>query len=223
MIVRKLDLDNIYSLGHDAVALPRGHYQALMGALDALEWQSDPDDVYARIPGFLADSARLKRSDKSQQERDMHQLAMDACPSAVLMAAQALLSDREVMGEWVIAHQPELRFISIWDGAEDLDWHWDGPAGADFFFLMYLNREPGWPIGEGGQLMVGKRSLDGNYMQVDTDAVQHLATFDPCTRTLICCNNQNPQFVHKVVPLHSGQERIVFMIGFDMRRFAPNS
>jgi hypothetical protein len=150
----------------------------------------------------------------------MNRAAMNACPEHLITIARDLLTDPDLMGNWIIAHRPELQFISIWDGAEDLDWHWDGPAGADFFFLVYLNADAGWEPSQGGQLMVGTRSLEGNFMKVDGSTVQTLATYEPCSRTLVCCNNQSPQFVHKVIPLRHGQERTVFMVGFDMKRFA---
>lgn len=219
MLIRRLDLDSIYNLGHDAIALPRRHYSRLMDALQTLEWTNDPNGTFARIPRYLVQSAGLKASNKSEQELVMNQSAMNACPEELLEASAALLMDTDVMGNWIIPHRPELQFISIWDGAEDLDWHWDGPAGADFFFLIYLNQEMGWKDHQGGQLMVGKRSVNGNFMKVEPTEVQHLATYDPCSRTLICCNNQSPQFVHKVVPLTQGHERTVFMVGFNMKRF----
>lgn len=220
MLVRKLDLDSIYNQGHDAVALPRSHYTRLMDALQTLEWSVDTSGSFNRIPSYLLPSARLKADEKADQEAMMKRSAMNACPVYLVDAANALITDPELMGNWIIPHRPELQFISIWDGAEDLDWHWDGPAGADFFFLIYLNAEGGWEQSRGGQLMVGTRSLEGNFMKVDASTVTALATYEPSSRTLVCCNNQSPQFVHKVLPLTNGHERTVFMVAFNMRRFS---
>lgn len=218
MLPRALNLDQIMSEGHDGIALPRPHYQTLLTMVQGLEWKPDPDGVFARIPTFLSHLQGPPSVDQFEKERRLNEQSLVDCPPDLLAAIESLLIEPQVMNNWLIGHQPRLRFISVWDGAEALDWHWDGPAGADFFFLIYLNNTPGWTEGSGGQLLTGRRKLDGNYLRVDGDQVDYLATYAPVTRSLICCNNQNPQFVHKVIPLRTAQERTVLMIGFDMVR-----
>lgn len=218
MLPRALNLDQIMLEGHDGIALPRPHYQALLNMIQGLEWAPDPDGVFARIPTFLSHVQDSPSVDQFEKERRLNEQSLVECPADLLAAVESLLRDPIVMGNWLIGHQPRLSFISVWDGAEALDWHWDGPAGADFFFLIYLNNTPGWTEAWGGQLLIGRRKLDGNYLKVDGDQVDYLATYAPATRSMICCNNQNPQFVHKVIPLSTAQERTVLMIGFDMIR-----
>lgn len=218
MIPRPLSVDNIFSSGHDGIALQRGIYQNLLRIIHDLEWGDDPGLVYNRLPSFLSSLHLLNDDDKFSKEDALNEASLKACPLELSSAVSEILNDPQVMGNWLIAHTPKLRFVSVWDGAEDLDWHWDGPAGADFFFLIYLNQEPGWIGTEGGQLKVGRRSLEGNYLQVEASEVLELSSYEPASRTLVCCNNHNPQFVHKVVPLSTQRERTVLMVGFDMIR-----
>lgn len=218
MLPRALNLDRIFSDGHDGIALPRPQYQQLLAIVQNLEWDNDPDGIYTRLPAFQANVQQNIDQEKFEKEERLNKNSLANCPENLLEAVKDLLNDSLIMGNWHIAHEPKLRFISVWDGAEDLDWHWDGPSGADFFFLIYLNRHQGWVKGAGGQLQVGRRPLDGNYLHVDSRAVEELASYDPATRSLVCCNNQNPQFVHKVTPLSTSLERTVLMVGFDMAR-----
>lgn len=220
MLTRMLNLDRLYSDGHDAIALPRAHYQNLQLIVQNLTWVADPGGAFARVPQFLAAASEVKAADQFEQERLMNASSLSSCPQILADAISNLLGSPEVMGNWLLAHRAHPRFISVWDGAEDLDWHWDGPAGADFFFLIYLNSDMGWNDSEGGQLQVGRRSLEGNYLHVAATDVEYLGTYQPASRTLVCCNNQNPQFVHKVFPLTNGRERTVLMIGFDMARLS---
>ena len=217
MLPRALNLDCTYADGHDGVALPRHHYELLLGLVQNLDWRQDPEGIFGRLPSFLSELDQNAQGDKFAKERMLNEASLRKCPEDILRAANNLLTDSEVMGNWLIAHKPNVRFVSVWDGAEDLDWHWDGPAGADFFFLIYLNRHSGWLASDGGQLKVGKRGLAGNYLQANGD-IEEFSSYEPASRTLVCCNNQNPQFVHKVIPLSKGRERTVLMLGFDMIR-----
>lgn len=216
MFPRALDPERIYADGHDCVYLPRKQHETLHQVVQSLDWGTDPDGIFARLPLFLIGMNSAHQDNKFAKEEAINQASLDTCPPALIDAVRALLKDPEVMGDWIISLQPILKSISVWDGAEPLDWHWDGPAGARFFFLIYLNHNRGWISEDGGQIHVGKRRLVGNFLSVDSDAVQTLGSYDPAARTLVCCNNQNPQFVHKVTPLFSEIERTVLMIGFDM-------
>ncbi|MBI6882891.1 hypothetical protein [Pseudomonas putida] len=218
MLARSLDLTRIYNSGHDAIALPRDHYELLKDCVQGLEWAPDPDGIYARIPSYTLANPSMVSEDKFKQESFLNSHSLITSPAPLRHRVEQLLSDERIMGNWLIAHTSVLRFISVWDGAEDLPWHWDGPSGADFFFLIYLNEKMGWNDENGGHLSTGRRDLAGNYLHVDSEEVEHLATMAPASRTLVCCNNQNPSFVHKVSPLSGNHERTVLMIGFDIER-----
>lgn len=218
MLPTSLNYDQIMSQGHDGIVLPRSHYHDLLTLVQGLAWTSDPSGIFSRVPTILSGQGMVIHVDQFEKERQINQSSLERCPEDLRKAIDRLLTEPNVMGNWLAAHTPAVRFISIWDGAEDLDWHWDGPAGADFFFLIYLNKSPGWKESDGGQLLAGRRSVSGNYLKVNSEDVQHLGTYAPASRSLICCNNQNPQFVHKVLPLSAPTERTVLMIGFDMTR-----
>ena len=212
--IRPLDIGKLYQDGFDAISLNREWFTRLRGLIDATEWVPDPDGIYQAVPAWTLAFQRAEHVHKIDQETAHNALMLDNAPPSLIEACHELLMSPAVMGDWLEAYQGGINFISLWNGAEDLNWHWDGPAQADFFFLIYLNKKPGWPENGGGELLTGKRVLRRGYLHVNEEDVIHFETIRPATRTLVCCNNQNPSFVHKVKPLREADERIVLMVGF---------
>lgn len=214
--IRPLDIGKLYQNGFDAINLNREWFMRLRGLIEATEWAPDPDGIYQSVPTWSLSFKRSNHVQKIEQEREHNALMLQHAPSELIAACESLLKAPEIMGDWLEAYAANMSFISLWNGAEDLDWHWDGPAQADFFFLIYLNKSMGWQDDGGGELLTGRRPLRSGYLRVNSDEVAHLATIKPASRTLVCCNNQNPSFVHKVKPLGSADERVVLMIGFHL-------
>ena len=214
IIPRQLDIDAIYSQGFDAVALSRSHHLNLMAVLAEMRWIADSEGMFNAVPDWQKKDD-INFSEKAEKEKNSNAQSLLRAPIALRHAASGLISSQALMGSWLLAFDFELKFLSLWDGAEPLDWHWDGPANAAFFFLIYLNEKPGWEDDCGGQLLIGERGLSGNYLRTQDSPVLHKETIAPAQRTLVCCNNQNPRFVHKVMGLTGNQQRRVLMVGFD--------
>jgi len=214
IVPRSLNLDAIYSQGFDAVVLTREHYAMLKSVLATTQWVADPEGMFSAIPDWQHKSVS-NFSLKAEAEQASNREGLERAPAILQQAASDLLTSEALMGSWLLAFDFEVKFLSLWDGAEPLDWHWDGPANADFFFLIYLNETPGWQDQKGGRLLTGERSLTGNYLRTQDAPVKLKETIAPAQRTLVCCNNQNPRFVHKVEGLTAGDQRRVLMIGFD--------
>lgn len=212
--IRPLDIDKLYQDGFDAISLSREWFTRLRVLIDTTPWVPDPDGIYQAVPDWTLAFQRTEHAQKIDQETTHNALMLKHAPAPLIEACQEMIKSPEIMGDWLEAYQGDMSFISLWNGAEDLNWHWDGPAQADFFFLVYLNKHVGWPDNGGGELLTGKRTLRSGYLRVNEKDVTHLATIKPAARTLVCCNNQNPGFVHKVNPLREADERIVLMVGF---------
>lgn len=218
LIARPLNINTMYENGFDAVLLNRQWHDRLMKHVNAEQWVEDDEGLFLSRPAWTINPHSEKQAKKLKidEETDRNDFLMRTAPPDLMASANALLECSDIMGIWQHAYQAKMKFLTMWNGAEDLDWHWDGPAQADFFFLIYLNRFSGWSDKMGGQLITGIRDIDRDYLKVDKSRVRTLSVIDPISRTLVCCNNQNPRFVHKVVPLDEGKERIVLMIGFDL-------
>lgn len=214
IIPRPLNIDSIYSKGFDAVALTREHMLLLRSVIDDMEWVPDPEGMFNAIPSWKTPEENSFGC-KADKELSHNRSSLALAPPKLLESAKLLINSESLMGTWMLGFDFEVKFISAWDGAEPLDWHWDGPANADFFFLIYLNDKAGWAPGKGGHLMTGLRDLSGNYLKTSDSVVTTIETIPPAQRTVVCCNNQNPRFVHKVVALNGKHQRKVLMIGFD--------
>jgi hypothetical protein len=221
--IRPLNMNAIYRDGVDTVVISRDWYCQLREIIMQTLWMDDPGGIFIKVPDWSIQA--LKQSDERLPRAPMSKVEQEAehtahvfahAPSPLLNACRGMLADPTIMGEWLMAYNAEMKFMSLWNGAEDLGWHWDGPARASFFFLIYLNSNIGWKPDGGGELLVGIRDIGPNFLRVVPADVSLFATIKPEARVLVCCNNNNPRFVHKVNPLDSEGERIVLMIGFDL-------
>lgn len=214
--IRPIDLNAIYESGFDAILLSREHYQLLLELVQSQNWIDDPDGIFIKVPSWSSTFKKSQAIEKIDQESEYNDWAMHNAPDNLLQSCRGLLESESIMGIWMEAYRAQMSFISLWNGAEDLDWHWDGPAQADFFFLIYLNRKTGWPEDGGGELIVGVRDVSSGYLKTNLSVVREAQRIRPASRTLVCVNNQNPRFVHKVLPLKNADERTVLMIGFNL-------
>lgn len=87
--------------------------------------------------------------------------------------------------------------FSCWNGARDLDWHWDGfDYVADYYILCYipmqeLNKDTG------GSISFGIRDyIDESNPRFDTPRL--IEEIYPTEGLCVIINNSNPRFVHKV-------------------------
>ncbi len=219
--IRPLNINAIYQDGFDSVFISRDWYSHLREIITRTPWVDDPGGIFIKVPSWSIpdpDKIDLMRPplSKVEQEAEHNAHVLSHAPSVLLSACRDILSDPDIMGDWLMAYRAEMKFISLWNGAEDLGWHWDGPARAGFFFLIYLNSKMGWRPDGGGELGLGIRNIGPNFLRVVPGEVDLITTIKPESRTLVCCNNSNPRFVHRVNRLESEDERIVLMIGFDL-------
>jgi hypothetical protein len=221
--IRPLNINALYRDGVDTVFISRDWYCLLREIITQTTWVDDPDEIFIKVPSWSIKAAKQRdkllhnaQLSKVEQEAEHAAHVLAHAPSDLLDACRGMLADPAIMGDWLRAYSAEIKFMSLWNGAEDLGWHWDGPARAGFFFLVYLNSKTGWKIDGGGDLQIGIRDIGPNFLKVSPADVSLFATIKPEARVLVCCDNNNPRFVHKVNPLDSEDERVVLMIGFDL-------
>lgn len=214
--VRPVNLNALYEFGFDCTLLPKPDYDSLMSIIGLTTWVPDREGIFISKPDWSPHHDELDDPLKVEQERKKNAYNLHRAPIPLIRAVESLLSSAAILGDLLRAYSTELSYVSLYNGAEDLDWHWDGPSQADFFMLLYLNNSKGWPVQGGGELMTGVRSIDSNYLHVEPKSVSMVQSITPSSRTLVVCNNQNPRFVHKVNPLNEAKERIVLMIGFNL-------
>ena len=77
----------------------------------------------------------------------------------------------------------------MWNGSEEIPYHYDTINGADTLILIYITEESAWLKDWGGQISLKKQV--GDVILVEEE-------IDPLSGTMIVINNANPLVKHKV-------------------------
>lgn len=211
--------DSLYSRGYTSFSIPNHYAEILSNLLEQETWVEDPAGVYRSLPAWgnidvaLGDHVAIR-------ERAAEAGLRAAIPPSYTAVINHILKDCHVMGQLLSIAPLKLHFTHAWDGAESLDWHWDGLASGDFVLLIYLSRHSYWDPKWGGCLSVGTRPLRGNFLRVQDKSVDALDQIMPVFGRAVLLNNSNPRFVHKVSELTSDRSRRTLMSSISLDRAA---
>jgi hypothetical protein len=86
----------------------------------------------------------------------------------------------------------DLMYIDLWNGSEEIPYHFDTINGADTLVLIYLTEELVWSKECGGQISLQKKIKDVILAEEE---------IDPISETMVVVNNANPLVKHKVTAL----------------------
>jgi len=84
----------------------------------------------------------------------------------------------------------KLKYLTMWNGSGNLDWHSDINDGTDILVLLYLTEEQEWNNYWGGTIEFRKES-DSKYYKL----------VQPLNGTMLIVNSTNPLMQHKVTPM----------------------
>lgn len=197
--------------------VPEECYTEIESLLQAEQWIADPSGIYREIPAW-AQATPLEGVNQEAREADLRAQLDARTPRPYSVAVERLM--RSVLGEdWACdarGRAMAANSIHVWNGAENLGWHWDGPEKSAFFLLMYFTDDAQWPPERGGQLLVGRRELYKGCPDFPSDEeVEVWCNVPPARRMAVLCSNKSPMFVHKVEPLIAGVNRKVLLATLD--------
>lgn len=193
-----LKVNKFYKEGYDVWQMPSD--------LNAMLWSSivsetyNKHTVYKGIPTWSINNDMIAGSvdrvyDRAT-EQQMAKRSLELVPK-IYTDCITNLFENDYYKEWFVntcGYNWELRFIDLWNGSDDLAWHWDGVEDHDIGFLIYFTEEPEWKTEWGSILKIGER----NYGE---DEVNLIGEVVPSNGTIVLLNNMNPRFVHSVNPL----------------------
>lgn len=206
-----INLDKFYNDGFCSVKLTSTHYKEITNILKNQNWIDDEEKIYTAIPDFLAlrgskETANGQTFDSYNKSR---QDQISRFPIEYKKFIHQLFLDPMITGDWQEIYDLELRYLDLWDGAENTPWHFEGSSDADIVFLIYLNDEGQWQPEWGGQLEVGERKMLPRGIMSDFSQINLLDTVLPNNRTLTILNNKKVNCVHRSLSLEQKKQRIV--------------
>jgi hypothetical protein len=193
-----LNVNKFYKEGYDVWQMPSD--------LNAILWSSiisetyNQHTVYKGIPTWSINNdmvaGSVERVYDRKTEQEMAKRSLELVPKVYTDCITELFKNN-YYNEWFIntcGYKWELRFIDLWNGSDNLDWHWDGVEDHDIGFLIYFTEEPEWKSDWGSVLKLGERDYGSN-------SVTDIGQVNPNNGTVVLLNNMNPRFVHSVNPL----------------------
>ena len=193
-----MNVNKFYKDGYDEWTMPPHLNAMVWGQLLSENWIDHP--VYKAVPEWsINDGGEAQEQHKKYERRDEEEVnkeSLKRIPDTYRLVVEELLKE-EYYQEWfntTCGYNYKLKFIDVWNGSDDLGWHWDGVEDHDIGFLIYFTEQHSWKDEWQSYLQLGERDWPNEKI-----AVKHTAY--PANGKIILLNNMNPRFVHSVAKL----------------------
>lgn len=183
-----------YDQGYFLTRLPDNILSLLWKEIYTTEWVADTaEGIYTQIPSWYQ-SDLLKDLDISGKyrrdfERQIGKEVTEKAPASFINIARELVTTEnfEFFNNYYTDSQ--VLYVDLWNGSEEIPYHFDTINGADTLVLIYLTDEPKWDNSWGGQISLKKQVGD---VIITED------TYNPTNGTMLVINNTNPLVTHRV-------------------------
>ena len=169
----------------------------LWNEIYSTEWCTDTvDKIYKKIPSWYKSKHTYKLnndgSNRSEFERAIGADILKNTPSSLIDIGRELvnISDFDFFKKYY--KKVELQYVDLWNGSEEIPYHFDTINGSDTLVLIYLTEQQHWDINWGGSISLKKECFNKTVYE---------NTFLPCNGTMLIINNANPLVLHQVSAL----------------------
>jgi len=158
------------------------------------EWVNDSiDGVYKKIPSWYKSSKKYKLntdgSNRMSFERSIGKDILQNTPQSLMHIGLDLIESNPFIFFKTYYKKAELQYIDLWNGSEEIPYHFDTINGSDTLVLIYLTEEELWKSEWGGSIFL-KKQVNG--------VCHHEVEIFPNNGTMLVINNANPLVMHKV-------------------------
>jgi hypothetical protein len=163
------------------------------------EWINDNiENVYKEIPSWYKSNKKYQKksdgSDRFKFERNIGSDILKNTPESLKYIGLELVESSPFMFFKTYYESVELQYIDLWNGSEEIPYHFDTINGADTLVLIYLTEESDWQKNWGGSITMKKQVGD---MSLYEEKIL------PNNGTMLVINNANPLVMHKVEQLYN--------------------
>lgn len=160
-------------------------------------WVTDTNEqIYKQIPNWYKDNTKFDVGETGSKrkyfERESGQNFLLSAPETLTNVVSSILKlpDLDFFNRYYNSYK--LMYLDLWNGSEDIPYHFDTINGADTLILVYLTEQQTWQKEWGGQISLQKKVDDVIIVEQE---------FDPISQTMLVINNSNPLIKHKVTAL----------------------
>jgi hypothetical protein len=188
--------DQYYERGFFSVEIDGLTKSLLWNEITATNWIPDTvDNIYKQIPNWYISDTDIKDitgENRASYERTIGENIIKKAPESLIQIGNSIVDTApfEFFKTYYKTHK--LKFVDMWNGSEDIPYHFDTINGCDTLVLIYLTDEPVWNKAWGGTISMKK--------QVGSTVVLE-EEYLPSNGTMLVINNANPLIYHKVTSL----------------------
>ena len=141
-----MNVNNFYKYGFDEWQMPQWMSQAFMGQLLVEEWIDHP--VYKGVPSWSINKGgeAQKHHYVRADEQGVNAKSLKVVPELYRNLINDLFAE-EHYSAWfkdTCGYNTQIKFIDVWNGSDNLGYHWDGVEDHDIGFLIYFTEQHIW-------------------------------------------------------------------------------
>jgi len=203
--------DLYYDRGFFLTELDQLTKSLLWNEIVTTNWITDTvDNIYKQIPDWYKSNIDIKNitgTNRPEYERIIGDHIIKHAPESLIHIGNQLVETApfDFFKKYYKRH--ELKFVDMWNGSEEIPYHFDTINGSDTLVLIYLTDQLAWNKEWGGTISMKK--------QID-DTIVFEKEYLPISGTMLIVNNANPLIYHKVTALtNSNVNRYTFSFNYN--------
>ncbi len=155
------------------------------------------DNIYKQIPDWYIsniDIEEINGDNRSSCERIIGEHIVKNAPESLKKIAKNLTNTPTFDFIKTYYKSCELKFLDMWNGSEEIPYHFDTINGCDMLVIIYLTEQTTWNKDWGGTITMKKQVGDSVLFEEE---------YFPNNGSMLVINNSNPLVYHKVKALNN--------------------
>jgi len=166
----------------------------LWNEIHTTNWVSDTNEnIYKQIPDWYVSNKQyeldLSGSNRATFEREIGKDVFHNTPDSLKTISEYITNQPQFDFFRRYYKQSNIQYIDMWNGSEEIAYHYDTINGTDTLCLIYLTEQLEWKKEWGGQISLKKEINDAIIIEQE---------FDPINGRMLVINNANPLIRHRV-------------------------
>lgn len=191
--------EQYYDKGYFVSKLPAPLLAYLWNEVYSTEWVDDKkENIYKQVPSWYISELDHNVGEHGQYrhtfERAIGSEMLHKAPESLLLLSKAVAETPELEYFKRYYQRCETLYIDLWNGSEEIPYHFDTINGADTLILIYLTEQSEWKTDWGGQINLKKQINDVTICEEEVL---------PLNGTMVVINNTNPLVFHKITALQN--------------------
>lgn len=186
-------LEDYFERGYIVSKVSQDIISRLWTEIYLADWIKDPENRYKEKPSWYYVKNYINDVHLRTEKLYSSEI-MARAPASLIETAAEIIKKPEFDFLRTLNDSATVRYVHMWNGAEDISWHCDVVDGSDTMVFVYITDSVKWQDSWGGRLSLCKQLRGENLFET---------TVSPENGTMVIINNRNPLFKHQVERLKS--------------------